>query len=97
GLVSRIAYSEGDSVNAGDAVAVIAPPPADPTARGVAQAALRAAESARSNASANLARATTSLAQAERDAARTRTLAAAGALANRDVELAQLQVDGRSS
>jgi len=97
GLVSRITYSEGDSVNAGDVVAVIAPPPTDPTARGVAQAALRAAEAARSNASANLARATTSLAQAERDAARTRTLAAAGALANRDVELAQLQVDGRRS
>lgn len=97
GLVARVTYSEGDSVNAGDVVAVIAPPPTDPTARGVAQAALRAAEAARSNASANLARATTSLAQAERDAARTRTLAAAGALANRDVELAQLQVDARSS
>ncbi|MFI5239657.1 MAG: HlyD family efflux transporter periplasmic adaptor subunit, partial [Gemmatimonadales bacterium] len=88
GLVSRITYSEGDTVNAKDVVAVIAPPPTDPTARGVAQAALRAAEAARSNASANLARATTSLAQAERDAGRTRTLAAGGALANRDVELA---------
>ena len=97
GLASRITYSEGDSVNAGDVVAVIAPPPTDPTARGVAQAALRAAEGARSNAGASLVSATANLAQAERDAARTRTLAAAGALANRDVEMAQLQVDGRRS
>lgn len=97
GLMQRIRFSEGDSVNRGDVIAEIAPPPSDPTAIGVAQAAMRAAESARSSAAANLGRATTGLAQAERDAARTRTLASAGALANRDIELAQLLVDERRS
>jgi HlyD family secretion protein len=92
GLVQRIALREGDRVSAGQAVAVIATPPAHPTERRAAEARLDAADAGRLQASARLAEASATLAQAERDAVRARRLAEAGAVPDRDVETAAVVV-----
>lgn len=94
GLVQRILLSEGDSVRPGEVVAVVAPLPVDPTARGVAESRRRAAAGAMSQADARRRQAALSLAQAEREAARARQLLVAGAVAERDVERAALVVEG---
>ena len=94
GLLERIPLVEGDSVQRGDVVAVVMAAPADPTTRRVADARLDVARAARAQASARAAQVVSALDQAEREAGRVRALAAAGALADRDVERATLTTDG---
>ena len=94
GLLERIPLVEGDSVHRGDVVAIVMAAPADPTTRRVADARLDVARAARAQAGARAAQAVSALDQAEREAGRVRALAAAGALADRDVERATLTVDG---
>ena len=97
GLVERIALAEGDSVRAGDVVAVITASPADPTSRRMAAAHLEVARATLGEAEARARQVQANLAQAERDLVRTQRLAAAGALAERDVESATLAVTARRS
>ena len=94
GLLERIPLVEGDSVRRGDVVAVVMAAPADPTTRRVADARLDVARAARAQAGARAAQTVSALDQAEREAGRVRALAAAGALADRDVERAALTTDG---
>ena len=94
GLLERIPLVEGDSVQRGDVVALVMAAPADPTTRRVADARLDVARAARAQASARAAQAVSALDQSEREAGRVRALAAAGALADRDVERATLAADG---
>lgn len=94
GLLERIPLVEGDSVQRGDVVAVVMAAPADPTTRRVADARPDVARAARAQASARAAQVVSALDQAEREAGRVRALAAAGALADRDVERATLTTDG---
>lgn len=95
GLVHRLGVTEGDMVRAGDVVATIATPPAHETERRAALARLDAARAAGLQADERLSAATQGLAQARRDDARARALLAAGAIADRDVELAALTVANR--
>lgn len=94
GLLARIPLVEGDSVQRGDVVAVVMAAPADPTTKRVADARLDVARAARAQASARAAQVVSALEQAEREGGRVRALAAAGALADRDVERATLTTDG---
>lgn len=94
GLLERIPLAEGDSVRRGDVLAVVMAAPADPTTRRVADARLEVARAARAQAAARASQLVSALDQAEREAGRVRALAAAGALADRDVERAVLSTDG---
>lgn len=97
GMVQRILLREGDVVRAGQPVALIATPPTHPTERRAAEARLDAARAAQQQATAMVAQASAAYAQAERDASRVRQLAAAGALAPRDVENASVNVTSRQT
>lgn len=94
GLLARIPLAEGDSVRQGDVVAVVLATPADPTTQRVALARLEAARAAQAQAAARALQVASALTQSEREAGRVRALAAAGALADRDVERATLGTDG---
>ena len=81
----------GDSIARGQVVARIAPAPLDERSRRQAEAAIAAATALRSQATARVRQAEISLAQAQRDLARTERLSAAGAVAARTVEAAQFE------
>lgn len=95
GLVRRLALHEGDLVRAGSVVAVMSTAPTHPEERVTAAARLDAARAGERQAAARLTQASAALAQAERDARRTRELAAAGALPDRDVETTALNMASR--
>jgi len=95
GLVQRITVRAGDLVHAGDSLASIATPPLFGTERRAVQARVDAALAAQLQFDARLSQASLALAQAERDEARANRLAEAGAIAERDVELAKLTVANR--
>lgn len=97
GLLERIPLAAGDSVHRGDIIAVVMAAPADPTTRRVADARLDVARAAQVQASARTAQAVSAFEQADREAGRVRALAAAGALADRDVERATVAVAGYRS
>jgi HlyD family secretion protein len=95
GLVRRLTLHEGDLVRAGSIVAVMSTAPTHPEERVAAAARLDAARAGERQAAARLTQASAALAQTERDTRRTRELAAAGALPDRDVETAALNVASR--
>jgi len=95
GLVQRLSLHEGDLVRAGSIVAVMSTAPTHPEERVAAAARLDAARAGERQAAARLTQASAALAQTERDARRTRELAAAGALPDRDVETAALNTASR--
>ncbi|HET7188168.1 MAG TPA: efflux RND transporter periplasmic adaptor subunit [Gemmatimonadaceae bacterium] len=95
GLVQRLTLHEGDLVRAGSAVAVMSTAPAHPEERVAAAARVDAARAGERQAAARLNQASAALAQTERDARRTRELAAGGALPERDVETAALSMASR--
>lgn len=94
GLVRRLELHEGDLVRAGSVVAVMSTAPTHPEERVAAAARLDAARAGERQAAARLTQASAALAQTERDTRRTRELAAAGALPERDVETAALNMAG---
>ena len=81
----------GDYVVRGQVIARIAPVPLDERSRRQAEVAIAAASALRSQASARVRQAEISLAQAQRDLARSERLGAAGAVAARTVETAQAE------
>jgi len=92
GRLSRLALETGDAVSEGDALAEIAPalsPLLDDRTRAEAEARLGAATSALDQARAQEARAVTASELAEQDLARSRQLAASGALAAQALEQAE--------
>lgn len=95
GLVQRLSLHEGDLVRAGSVVAVMSTAPTHPEEGVAAAARLDAARAGERQAAARLTQASAALAQTERDARRTRELAAAGALPDREVETAALNVASR--
>jgi HlyD family secretion protein len=76
-----LTLDEGDEVHRGDAVAHLTPQPLDPRGREQAEANLRAAQAANSEAKAQLERARAAYDLAKRSLARSENLAAAGQLA----------------
>lgn len=95
GAVRRLTLHEGDLVRAGSVVAVMSTAPAHPDERVAAAARLDAARAGERQAAARLTQASAALVQVERDARRTRELAAAGALPDREVETAALNMATR--
>ena len=95
GLVHRLTLHEGDDVRAGDVLASITTPPAHETERRATLARVDAVRAALLQADTRLAQASQALAQAVRDDGRARALLEAGAIAERDVELAALTVTNR--
>jgi HlyD family secretion protein len=95
GLVHRLALHEGDLVRAGDTLASITTQPVHSSERDAASARVDALRAGLLQFDARLAQADLALAQATRDEARARQLNAAGAIADRDVELATLTVVNR--
>ncbi len=96
GFVQRITLLEGTAVRRGDVVAMIASSPAAPAERMMASARVDAATAARQAAVARYNQASSALAQAERDASRTQRLVDAGALADRESEVARVLVTSRA-
>ncbi len=92
GRVRRLTLDEGDSVVAGEVLAVIDPGVLDARGRETATARLRQLEDAKRGAATRVIQARTELEQATRDRDRTREMVAAGALSRRDGELADLAV-----
>ena len=92
GRLERIDIPEGTSVRAGDVVARIAPVPLDAQAVRQATARVAAAQSLRSDAETRVRQARATLEQERRAAGRVDRLVRAGALAERDLEDAQLTV-----
>ncbi|MHB1223191.1 MAG: efflux RND transporter periplasmic adaptor subunit [Gemmatimonadaceae bacterium] len=88
GRLGRSSLEAGDAVSRGQVVARMQPAALDPRARAEAEAAVRAAAAALDEARSAIAPARTARAHARREAERARTLAAAGAVSTRDVELA---------
>lgn len=97
GRVRRIVLDEGDTVAAGGVVALIDPGVLDARGREQATARLRQLEDARREAETRVIQARTEMEQATRDRERTAQLVAAGALAQRDGELADLNVRARDA
>jgi len=95
GRLQRIEREEGDAVAAGDVVARIDPAPLDPRTRFQAEARLAAALSTQREAEARVRQARAALAQAERELRRARKLAAAGTLADQELEKADLEHTSR--
>jgi HlyD family secretion protein len=92
GDLERLARREGDRVRAGDVVARFAPAtpaPLDARTRAELSARLEAARAAEAEARAGAERARVEAAQAERDLARSRDLAAGGSVSPSDVEAAE--------
>jgi HlyD family secretion protein len=96
GRLERIALDEGDAVAAGDVVARVAPAPLDPRSIAQAQAQLEAALAGRREAQARVAQARAALEQAERELARSRTLAAQSTLSAQALEQAELARTSRA-
>ena len=92
GLVQRLTVRAGDRVRAGEPLASITAAPLFSTERRAVQARVDAAVAARSQFDARLAEAELALSQALHDEARARELVAAGAVADRELELATLTV-----
>jgi HlyD family secretion protein len=90
GLVERIALREGDSVRTGQIVAVISTPPTHPTDQRISAARLEVAKAERADAEARAAQAATALTQGVRDSTRTHRLVDAGAIADREQEVANV-------
>lgn len=95
GLVERLTAREGDVVQLGQPLATITPPPLYSTDRRSAQAHVDAARAGVLQYEMQLSQAQLALAQALRDEARQRQLLQAGAVAERDVELAALTTVSR--
>ena len=95
GLVARLAAREGDEVQQGQALATIMTPPMHSTERRAAQARVDGARAGALQFDTQLSQAELALAQALRDEARARQLLQAGALAERDLELATLTTASR--
>jgi HlyD family secretion protein len=95
GLVERIVLREGDAVRAGEVIATIATPPVHATERRAALARLDAAHAGALQADARLGAARLALDQAGRDDRRAHALLDAGAIADRDAELAALTLANR--
>ncbi len=94
GISSRIELHPGDAVAEGAELARIQPMPTpllDPQSREVAEARLRAAEDARRQAQATVARTTTSLDLARTELARTQALADRGAATTQQLDLARFE------
>jgi HlyD family secretion protein len=96
GRLLRVELEEGDAVAAGDVVARIASAPLDTRTLEGGRARVAAAEAAAREAAAGIAQLRAGLAQARRDAGRLRTLARAGALSEREAELAETDVAVRA-
>ncbi|MBS1120204.1 MAG: Efflux transporter, family, subunit [Deltaproteobacteria bacterium] len=95
GISSRIELDPGDAVAEGAELARIQPtlsPLLDPQSRSVAEARLRAAEDARSQAQAAVARTSAALELARSELQRTKTLAERGAATGQQLELATFEV-----
>lgn len=88
GRLQESALSAGDSVARGQVVARIAPAPLDERALRDAEAALAAARSRREASDARVRQAEIALGEASRDLARSRRLAEAGAISEREMESA---------
>jgi HlyD family secretion protein len=86
GRLTESTLRVGDTVSRGTAVGVLHPAPLDPRARAEAQAALASAQSLRTAARALVQQAVVALDEARRARTRAERLAAAGALAQRDLE-----------
>jgi HlyD family secretion protein len=91
GRLAESRLQAGDTVARGAVVGVLHPAPLDPRARAEAQAALASAQSLRSAAGALVQQAIVALDEARRARTRAERLAAAGALAQRDLESAVAQ------
>jgi HlyD family secretion protein len=96
GRLLRVELEEGDAVAAGDVVARIASAPLDPRAIEQAGAHVAAATAAAREAAAVVQQQRAGLDQARRDAARLRTLARAGAVAEHDAELTETDAEARA-
>jgi HlyD family secretion protein len=92
GLVRRLTVNVGDVVRGGDPIAAISAPPVYSTERRAVDARVDAAVAGQLQFDARLSQAELSLAQALRDEARAKRLVDAGAMAERDLELATLTV-----
>lgn len=88
GRVAESRLKVGDSVRAGDVVAVMVPAPLDPRTREQAEMSVASAKSARDEATARVEQARLALADAHRARTRAEQLARTGALADRDLEQA---------
>jgi len=95
GRLERVALDAGDSIRAGAVVARISPAPLDEPAARQARAALDAARGLASEGATRVRLAESGLAQARRDAARTRRLHDAGAVAPLALEEAELLASTR--
>lgn len=88
GRLAESRLQAGDTVTRGSVVGVLHPAPLDPRARAEAQAALASAQALRSAAGALVQQAIVALDEARRARSRAERLAAAGALAQRELESA---------
>lgn len=90
GRVERIAWHQGDTIEAGTVAARMHPVPLDPRTRAEATARLDQAEAAKRAADAKVEQARAALEQAHRAGERARRLRAAGTMAAQEAELAEL-------